>query len=106
MATWCEPCEKQTEELVSLSKEIENDTVIISIDIELSESINKIKEYKEKHNATWIFAKDTAEENVATKYNVIKIPKIVVIGKDKKILYSHSGVTGKEKLLSIIGKND
>ena len=102
MATWCTPCEKQMEELVSLSKEIGNDTVIISIDIDLSENIQQIKSFMEKYNATWIFARDTAEEKVAAKYNVVAIPKIVVIGKDGKILYSHSGVTEKEKLLSII----
>jgi thiol-disulfide isomerase/thioredoxin len=93
MATWCPPCVQQMSQLESVVDEFNDQVVVLSIDVDTSETktliINKFGEYTDK----WTFMLDNYNENVADKYQVEAIPKIVVISQNGNIYYSHVGYT-------------
>ncbi len=93
MATWCPPCVQQMNQLESVVNEFEDQIVVLSIDVDTTETkddiINKFGEYTDK----WTFMVDNSKENVANNYQVNAIPKIVIISQNGNIYYSHVGYT-------------
>jgi len=70
----------------------ENKIVLMSIDIDPSESAETLRSFAQKFPyATWIWARDTA--NLAQAYQVMFIPKSVIIDQDGYIRFTHAGVT-------------
>ncbi|MDI6855680.1 MAG: cytochrome c biogenesis protein CcdA [Candidatus Thermoplasmatota archaeon] len=99
MATWCGHCR----ELMSTLKSIHEtypEVVIISIDIATTETNQQLKEFKAEHEADWIFAIDTASEQVSLKYDAITtgIPKTVIINPDGEIAFAHTGLVSYSEL--------
>jgi len=88
MTISCRPCR----DLISTLKEVYDeypDVVIISICIDATESDKDIKDFKNDLGADWLFAKDT--EKVSEKYNVLFIPKTVLINPKGELTFEHSG---------------
>ncbi len=77
MATWCSLCDKEMNELSRL-REAYPDVVIMTISVDPTETDEMLRDYKEKHNADWLFARDT--DNVwDDKYRDLGLPTIVLI---------------------------
>lgn len=93
MATWCSPCKQQIPYLIEVWQKYKNDVVIISISIDPNRDSEEIlKDFVNRFpNATWIWARDTA--NVSISYKVSAIPKIVIIDKDGNVRFEHLGTT-------------
>jgi cytochrome c-type biogenesis protein len=104
MATWCYPCKLQMKELDYLYQEKGNEIVIVSVDVEYRESADDIKSTFGEYVDKWTFVLDNPKENVARKYGVQAIPKIVIIDKKGNIYNSFSGLTSKEVLLEVINR--
>ena len=104
MAAWCYWCKPQLDELEAVLEEKGDEIVIVSVDIEKSETsddvINTFGDYVDK----WTFVMDNFEENVGNKYKVEGIPKLVIIDRKGNIYYSESGLASKEKLIEEINK--
>lgn len=104
MAGWCYWCKPQMAELEKIQEEKGNEIVIISIDVEKSETsedvINAFGDYVDK----WTFLMDVHEEDVSSKYNVYGIPKLVIVDINGDISYVNEGLTNKETLLQEINK--
>ena len=81
-----------------------NEIIMISIDIDVTESKEDLREFKQEYNAEWVFALDNTEEDVAGKYEVIGIPKTFVIDMKGDISYMHSGPVGEKEVLEEIEK--
>jgi peroxiredoxin len=97
MATWCNPCVMQMEELNQLRATYsESKVVILSIDIDTKESAQQLQTFKEDNNAHWRFARDT--DGVGDKYGVTNIPALVIIDKDGRLQWQDAGVTSYEDL--------
>lgn len=95
MATWCGPCK----ELITTLKDVRSaypEVIIISIDVDLSESNQKLKDFKESSNADWIFAIDT--DGISAKYDVVGIPKTVIINLKGEIASIDTGSTPYSEL--------
>lgn len=90
MATWCGPCKDLINTLKSISI-THPEVVIISIDIDTTETNQKLKDFKEECEANWIFALDTKVEAVSVKYNAVGIPKTVIINPKGEIAFEHVG---------------
>ncbi len=101
MATWCNPCADMMENLVEIKNKYP-DLVIISIDVDPTESIEKLMEFREKFRAEWIFTIDDGE--ISKKYGVVGIPKTIVIDASGRMVFSHIGVVSVSKLSSEIEK--
>ncbi len=99
MATWCNPCRAMTENLKSFHDK-NPEIVIISIDIDSTESNEELGNFKSHYNASWIFAID--KEGVSKKYGVVAIPKTVIVNPSGEITFSHTGVISASRLSSEI----
>lgn len=103
MATWCGPCIKEMEHLNEIHDKYNGSGVnIISIDIDSTETIQKLRDFKDRYGGDWVFAMDS--DGVGSKYNVKYIPKIVIIDKDGKIRFENEGVTPTQTLSKEIDK--
>ena len=66
-ATWCEPCKLEMTDLFATYEKYGDKIIMISIDVDETESLEKIRGIKENYTAEWIFARDTIEESVEDK---------------------------------------
>jgi thioredoxin 1 len=78
-ALWCGPCKVQS-------------PILKDVAVELGEKVRVIKIDIDQNNA------------LASRYNIQSVPTLIVF-KDSKQVWRHSGVVSKSELLSIIKKN-
>ena len=97
MATWCSACNDEMKELSQLGQEY-SDVVIMTISVDPTESEETLIDFKEKHNADWLFARDT--DNVWVKYRDLYLPTIVVIDPQGYISYQKAALVPVEELRS------
>ena len=93
MATWCGPCRRQMSHLKAVW-ENQNYTgmiTLISIGVDPTESVDAIRAFAQGFDyATWIWARDAA--NAGQAYQVVAIPKTIVIDQYGIIESTHTGV--------------
>jgi thiol-disulfide isomerase/thioredoxin len=99
-AIWCKPCELSLPYLKSLKNQLGNKINIISINIEPEETLEQIKDYKEKHNMDWIVAKDT--EFLTMPYRVSALPTFVLIDPSGYIVNIYQGPTDESIIIQDI----
>jgi cytochrome oxidase Cu insertion factor (SCO1/SenC/PrrC family) len=98
----CQYCDDEMEELKSVySNYDDNEVVIMTIDI-LPDDDNEteLRNFGEEYGDDWIYAFDT--DNLVNKYNVVGVPKVVIINKNGKIAHEHTGLTKYSTLSSEI----
>ncbi|MHA2028436.1 MAG: TlpA family protein disulfide reductase [Candidatus Kariarchaeaceae archaeon] len=97
-ATWCEPCKIEIEHLKEIYKVGSNELNILSLSVdENSDTLNKIKNFRNKFEATWEFGidHDSIFEN---SFKVIFIPSLYIFDSDGKIIKSWEGVTSYDTI--------
>ena len=107
MATWCQPCRMQMNELEKVLNHFgKNDgIVIISIDVERSDNANKIKSTFSSHINEWTFGMD--KYGIAQKYLLENsIPTLVIFDKYGRISYLRPGLTSSQDLIDILSHMD
>jgi len=102
MATWCPDCNDAMPNLVKVHEKYRDDIVMISIDIDNSETVEELRDFKEKYGAEWSFAFDS--DDLMHKYNPLNIPKLVIIDGDGGVTFTDVGVLSEEKLYGEIEK--
>ena len=103
MATWCPPCIEEMGHLKEIYNEFDSsDVLIMSIDLDTTETNEELRRFKDDYGDDWIFARDT--DGVGDKYNVDSIPTIVIIDKNGEIAYQNVGLTSSSDLLNEIYK--
>ncbi|KUO41272.1 MAG: hypothetical protein AVW05_02875 [Hadesarchaea archaeon DG-33] len=102
MATWCGPCITEMDHLKELYANYSTQGVVImSIDIDPTESDEMIRQFKSTYGGDWIFA---SGPEVGITYQIMYIPTIYIIDKQGIIAYKNVGVTDYFTLLSEINK--
>ncbi len=96
MATWCPPCNDVMPELVEVYGEHGTDIVMISVDVDRTESNSDLRSFRNGHGAQWTFARDT--DDLQLKYNVESIPKLVIIDAQGDVVYTHVGSESAGKI--------
>lgn len=96
MSVSCGPCRSMMPDLVEIADEYNDSIIILSIDVDSSDSISDLIEFKNEYNATWQFALDTAD--LLTKYAAAPIPKTVIIDKEGYVTFAETGQLDKEKI--------
>ena len=100
-ATWCGPCKLQMEELRDLRQNFPTSQVeIISIGVDLSESISLLQDFKTDENAEWPFAASNQAFNAA--FPASSIPTLYILDQSGKAVKTHVGVTQSEVLITEI----
>ncbi len=102
MAVSCGPCNDAMPDLRAIYEKYGDDIVMISIDVYENEDEDQLREFMNKHKATWIFARDT--DDLKTKYNIVSIPKIVIIEENGGVTFSHVGAVPESTLTQEVEK--
>jgi cytochrome c biogenesis protein CcdA/peroxiredoxin len=102
MSYSCQPCRDMMPDLVEFAEEYNDSIIILSIDVDLTDSIDDLKEFKNEYNATWPFALDTAD--LLTKYGATPLPKTVIIDKEGFVTFADTGFIEIEDIRSEIDK--
>ena len=103
MSTTCPACVNEMKHLRGIYQRYSsNDVMIITIDIEKSDSNSDLKAFKSHYGGNWTFAMDT--DDVANKYKVSYIPTMVVIDRNGIIRYWGVGELSEQRLSQEIDK--
>ena len=103
MATWCRPCRMEMHELIEVWQKYEGEIVIISIDVDPTESDEDIRNfYLDFNDATWIWAKNASD--LVQFHQVSAIPTLVIIDQEGKITFKHTGLMSSSLLIEEIEK--
>lgn len=102
MSYSCQPCRDMMPDLVEFAEEYNDSIIILSIDVDQTDSIAQLKEFKNEFNATWPFAFDTAD--LLTKYGASPIPKTVIIDKEGYVTFAETGFINIENIRSEVDK--
>lgn len=102
MASWCSPCITEMSHLKEIFSSYSADQlVIISIDVDPTESDDAIKQFRSTYGDNWVFASGSG---VGTTYVAIYIPTLYLIDKQGAIAYKGVGVTSSSTLSTEINK--
>ncbi|RLG56883.1 MAG: hypothetical protein DRN83_03110 [Hadesarchaea archaeon] len=102
MATWCSPCKIEMSHLKEIFQNYDTEqVVIISIDVDPTESDETILGFKKEYGDEWVFA---SGPEVGATYGVIYIPTIYIIDGEGIITYKNTGVTSSSELSAEIDK--
>ena len=100
-ATWCGPCQQQMGQLNQLRAAYPTtQVVILSVDVDTSETNQQIRDFRDEYHATWDFSADT--DGVGTKYGASSIPTMAVIDQDGYLAWRDVGLTSFEALQDVI----
>lgn len=101
MATWCGPCVLEIAHLKNVQQRYAGEVVILSISVAWGGDTSQgLAAFKEEQECDWTFAVDS--DDVAVKYGVTAIPKLVIIDKGQNIRFTHLGVTPSSTLVEEI----
>jgi cytochrome c biogenesis protein CcdA/peroxiredoxin len=95
MSPMCLGCREQISPLLELwsNQSIHDELVIMTINMDPSITLDAFQTFRDEFpEATWIWAMDTPEAQVAQRYNVTIIPHLTIIDQQGAIVFSHSGV--------------
>lgn len=101
MAIWCGPCEKQVNILKNLYPMFSGKVIFLSLSVDSSDTLEKLKSYKENHKIPWMVGR---APEAADKYGITAIPTIVIINKNFKIVFKSVGVTSEDTLRNVLSK--
>jgi peroxiredoxin len=97
MRITCPACIEEMEHLRGIyNRYSPEDVMIITIDIESSDSNGDLMVFKSQHGDNWTFARDT--DGVANKYRVSYIPTMVIIDRNGIIRYWGAGELSEHRL--------
>jgi len=91
MSVTCVPCKQLMPELGFISDEFNDSLVILSIDVDPTDTEAQLLEFKNDYNATWSFALDT--DGLFEKFSVLDIPKTIIIDANGYITLAETGFT-------------
>lgn len=102
MATRCGPCITEMGHLKELfTNYSDRGVMIMSIDVDPSESDETIKQFAAKYGGNWVFA---SGPSVGVTYSVIYIPTLYIIDQQGRITYKKVEVTTYSTLADEIDK--
>lgn len=90
MTSWCESCKTQNEELIAFQADYTN-VRIISVSIDLDDSITQLINYKNNYGITWTMGRDITREG-AKIFSVQYIPTVAFIDSAGKLRHLKTGV--------------
>ena len=103
MSTTCPACISEMKHLRGVYQRYSAEEVmIVTIDLDRSDSNSDLREFKEEHGDNWTFARDTAD--VANKYEVNYTPTTVIIDKEGIIRFYGIGENYEQRLVEKIEK--
>jgi len=91
MSTTCPHCQNEMAALVSISKAYGSSIVMISVDLNPSDTDESLRNFTASYGASWMWARDTT--GVSSAYHIMGVPAIFIINANDLITASFSGET-------------
>ncbi len=102
MATWCPWCRKDYEALSKVYGEYEDKVAVLSISLDLSEDIFKLKEYKKKYPELQKMILAQGQEKILIDYSVTKTTTKYALDSNGTIIYYTIGAFSEEQLRALL----
>lgn len=100
-ASWCEPCEKQINEIQLAQSEIGISTNIFTISVSpLSDTIEIMQEIQNTTRALWTFAIDD-ENFLLNEYGIEYLPTILFFSEQGSLIMKSEKFTSHEQIIKI-----
>jgi peroxiredoxin len=102
-ATWCKPCKKMLKKINVLYRKYQDDICVLAISVDDSSAFSNVESYVKGKQFSFTVLLDP-DNSVSRIFNPsLKIPYSVLLNREGKIVYSHSGyLPGFEKELERI----
>ncbi len=91
-ATWCPACREEAPHVQEFHEKYKDKVYVIGINLRESKAV--VTNFIEKNGLTYKMVIDAGE--IAREYGVMAIPTVILIDKDKKILYFGHSVSEAE----------
>ena len=104
MATWCPYCREDYNKLSKVYANYEKNVSILSIDLDLSEDLFLLKDYKKKYPVLQNTMFAAGQPNILSDYSVTKTTTKYAVGKDGKIIFAGYGVFNDEQWKNLLDK--
>ncbi|NHJ86994.1 MAG: redoxin domain-containing protein, partial [Asgard group archaeon] len=102
MSVTCVPCMFLMDELVQIHEDYNDSLIILSIDVDPSDTEGQLLDFKNDYSANWSFALDT--DSLMEKYSVYEIPKTVLVDREGYITFTGTGLTSSTDLRELINQ--
>ncbi|MBD3405751.1 MAG: redoxin domain-containing protein [Candidatus Lokiarchaeota archaeon] len=89
MARWCGYCAQQNHHLRILQEEYGDSINIVSVCVDLADTLEQLTEYKEEKNVTWPLGLDI--DGSSDWLRVRYIPTLVIVDGDGMLRWNHEG---------------
>jgi thiol-disulfide isomerase/thioredoxin len=103
MATWCVPCKTQIEHL-QVIKDAYPNVHIISVSVDLGDTIPVLSAYKADNNMDWVVGRDISTKG-ASNFQATAIPTMAFFSSEGIWKHWEQGVTTSDKLSSWINED-
>ncbi len=97
MASWCDTCKIQNEELIAFNADFSN-IRILSVSVDLDDSITQLINYKNNYGITWTMGRDVNKQG-AKLFNFQYIPTVAFFDSVGIRRHSITGVAGYDTLV-------
>ena len=95
-ATWCGPCKVEIPWLISLQEKYKDDLVVLGFSVD--DTVEKMKPYATDFGINYPLLVGLGREDVQDAYGPLwALPLTVIIGRDGKIEYRHTGIATQEE---------
>ncbi len=101
-ATWCGPCMEELPKLDSLRKKFAKNQQIEFISLSIEDDKQKWKNYISKNNLQG--TQMIIDRSLLNDYNVITIPRVIILNKDFTISAMFGGLPSKTKTVDFLNK--
>lgn len=98
--TWCTPCLKTTDSLISLSKRHGDNLSIVGIACDYK--LSNVKNYITKKNINYSNIFEDYGGAIETKYVVREFPTFILLDADKKIIFRGAGFDNFQEVVKLI----
>jgi thiol-disulfide isomerase/thioredoxin len=91
MTTWCSVCGTQNTNLETVYDNLAGPLVILSLSVDVSETVSMLSDYKSAKNLPWDHGLDS-NSAFANYFNVVSVPSLVLIDSAGCFRYFHVGL--------------
>lgn len=105
-ATWCTVCKQQTPRIVDTVATAAGNVTALAVSIDPNESPSTVRDYRDRYvgssGAEIRFAIDSLASRVGRTYQVVSIPKTVVVAPDGTLTFSESGTVATDRMIAAL----
>lgn len=106
-ATWCTVCKQQTPRIVDTVATVGGNVTALAVSIDPNEQPSSVRDYRDRYVGAdgpdgIVFAIDSLSTRVGRTYQVVAIPKTVVVAPDGTLALSEQGTVPTDRIVDAV----